>query len=69
MTTEVSIFDHYITEVCKNETRNSLKNDNKVLRRGQDMNKYKHQLFYSNTLSADIIMRKEKNGDITIEAQ
>lgn len=62
MATDVSIFDHYITEVCKNETRNSLKNDNKVLRRGQDMNKYKYQLFYSNTLSADIIMRKEKNG-------
>ena len=62
MATEVSIFDRYITEVCKKETRNSLKNDKKVLRRGQDMNKYKHQLFYSNTLSADIIMRKEKNG-------
>lgn len=26
------------------------------------MNKYKHQLFYSNTLSADIIIKKEKNG-------
>lgn len=26
------------------------------------MNKYMHQLFYSNTLSADIIMKKEKMG-------
>ena len=42
--------------------RNYLKNDCKVFRRGQDMHKYKHQLFYSNTLSADIIMKKEKMG-------
>lgn len=32
------------------------------------MHKYKHQLFYSNTLSEDIIMKKEK-WDINIETQ
>ena len=57
---EVSVFDaRYITEACKNKTRKSLKSDHKVLRRGQNINKYKHELFDSNTLGVQTLSQEE----------
>lgn len=69
---EVSVIDpQYRTEVCKNKTRNSLKNDRKVLRRGQNMYKYKHELFYSTTFRVQTLSweRGEIHNRIITETQ